>query len=208
MGKDGNSNRGGIQPLIAVLVTIYLVFAVALAHTAYVAIQGRHTAAEGLQASHTSISAFTELKDQIAELRRQLAEAQAAQTNSTSSQIQQHLQQLKTELSEQLAQPLQQHKQAAQELLAQTSNIDKRFNQLQTHVTTMTEKIHAPAPTVVGARVDDKELHHIVTANSVCDKQGASGLALNVTEDLIAPLVIVGHNRPGYLAKTMMVLMK
>jgi hypothetical protein len=45
-------------------------------------------------------------------------------------------------------------------------------------------------------------------ANSVCDKRGAAGLTLNITSGLIAPLVIVGHNRPGYLAKTMMILMK
>lgn len=207
--RDSNhSNQKGLQSLIAVLVTIYLVFAVALAHTAYVAIQGRSAAAAGLEASHDSVSAFTELRDQISELKKQLSDAQAAQTNSTSSQLQQQLQQLKTELTEQLSQPMQHTTKAAEELLAHTSKIDKRFNDLHSQVTSMSDKINAPAAVVQGARVEDKELHHIVTASSVCDKRGASGLTLNVTDEMVAPLVIVGHNRPGYMAKAMMVVMK
>src|SRR5690242_15470361 len=111
--------RNGLQPMLGVLVAIYLVFAVALAHTAFVAIQGRSTAARGLEASHDSITAFTELKQQIEELRKQLAETQAANSNSTSTALEQHLQQIKTEL-----QPLRQSSKATDALLDKTSKLD------------------------------------------------------------------------------------
>lgn len=207
-GEHSGGRQSNLQPLIAVLVTIYLVFAVALAHTAYVAIQGRSTAAAGREASHDSTRAFTELKNQIAELKKQLSDAQAgmaAQSSNSSSQLQANLQQLKKELAESLSTPLQHTTKAAEEMLHHTTKMDTRFADLQAHVSRINDKIKAPP---VGAHVDDSELHHIVTATSVCDKRGASGLSLNVTDELVAPLVIVGHNRPGYLAKTMMVLMK
>lgn len=205
--KDNGHHYGGkgFQPLMVVLITIYLVFAVALAHTAYVALQGRSTAAQGLAASSTSISAFSELKEQIAELKQQLSEAQhsmAAAANQSSTQFEQHLQQLKQEL----AQDVQNTTHAS--LLSHASKVDEQFSKLQGHISSIDNKIKEPPAAPVGARVEENELHHIATHHSVCDKGGASGLSLNVSGELIAPLVIVGHNRPGYLTKTMMILLK
>lgn len=57
-------------------------------------------------------------------------------------------------------------------------------------------------------QVADAELHHIATHGNVCDKQAAAGLSLNVTPNLVAPLVIMAHNRPGYLAKSLVSLLK
>jgi len=205
-GPDHGPSRG-FQPLMAVLVTIYLVFAVALAHTAYVALQGRNTAALGLEASSSSASAFRELKEQIAELKQHVQQAQlglAAANNASSDQMQQ----LKQQLIEQLQQPLHNTTQAAASLLQHAARVDERITQLQSHVNTINTKIAPPPAVPVGVRVEDKELHHIATHQAVCDKRGASGLTLNVTDELIAPLVIVGHNRPGYLARSIMTLMK
>jgi hypothetical protein len=139
MGSRGEHHNGGgrqsnLQPLIAVLVTIYLVFAVALAHTAYVAIQGRSTAAAGLEASHDSLTAFKELKDQISDLKKQLSDAQAgmaAQSSNSSVQLAANLQQLKKELAESLSTPLQHTTKAAEEMLTHTTKMDSRFADLQ-----------------------------------------------------------------------------
>jgi hypothetical protein len=60
-----------------------------------------------------------------------------------------------------------------------------------------------------GAQVTEQDVQHIATDAAVCDPHGAAGLALNATDSqLVAPVVIVGHNRPGYLAKTVISLMK
>jgi uncharacterized phage infection (PIP) family protein YhgE len=158
--------RSGIQPMLGVLVAIYIVFAVALAHTAFVAIQGRSTAALGLEASHSSATAFTELKQQIEELRKQLSDTQAgmaASSNTTSSTLHQHLQQMKAEITQQIAQPLQQSSKATDALLDKASKLDERVAELHSKVNNVQDHISAPAAPAqpAGARVEDKELHHI-----------------------------------------------
>lgn len=197
--------KGLSSPLVAALAAVYLIFAVALAHTAYIAFQGRSTASAGLHASTQSASAFTELKAELAELRKQLAESQAASRNASTLQ----LQQLKAHVTEQLRQPLNTTTAATQALLSHSQQVDKRFQELQKQVSVLNSRVQEPPPAPpAGARVEDAELHHIATHDNVCDKRGAAGLTVNVTEGLVAPLVVVGHNRPGYLAKTMMILLK
>ena len=213
MSKDKGPQPGkGFRPLGIVLLTLYLVLAAGLAHTAFVTTQGRATAVQGLEASSSSALAFSELKEQIVELKKQLYEAQhgaAAATNASSTQLQQHLQQLKQELAQDTTK-------AYASLLQHAVKADERFNDLQNDVTSISSKLKepaavpsGPAPGAQGVTVEEKELHHVVTHVSVCDKGPASqGLSLNVTDGLIAPLVVVAHNRPGYLTKTMLTLLK
>jgi uncharacterized membrane-anchored protein YhcB (DUF1043 family) len=199
--------------LAAVLGTLYLVFAIFLAHTAYVASNSRSTAAAGLEASVKSIAALNEIKEQVASLKVMLTESDPAKGSST--QMQQHMEQLKQELAAQLAQPLQHTTKAAEQLMNHSQSMEAKVQELQDHVSTLSNKVqggNAPAGNQAAAtdavRVEESELQHIATHTSICDKQGASGLQLNITDELIAPVVVVGYNRPGYMAKTMMTLLK
>lgn len=163
-GSSSIGIKSGLRPMLGVLVTIYVIFAVALAHTALVAVQGRSTAAHSLEASHGSMTAFTELKQQIAELKQQLSEAQAglaASSNSTSSQLAQLKSELKSELTQQIAAPLQQSSKATDALLDRASKLDQHVAELRSQVSSVGEKIAAPPEQPAGARVEDKELHHI-----------------------------------------------
>jgi uncharacterized membrane-anchored protein YhcB (DUF1043 family) len=199
--------------LAAVLGTLYLVFAVFLAHTSYVASHSRSAATAGLEASSKSIEALKDIKEQVASLKELLTEANP--TRGSSMQMQQQMDQLKQELAAQLAQPLQHTTKAAQLLVSHSQSIEAKVQELQSHVSTLSSKVqggNAPAAPAAAAtdavRVDESELQHIATHSSICDKQGASGLQLNITDELIAPVVVVGCNRPGYMAKTMMTLLK
>jgi uncharacterized membrane protein len=202
--KKGSS---ATRPLVLVLATIYLVFAVALANTAFVAMQGRSAAAHSLESSTHSLQAFSELKQQITQLRQELVAAQqglASSSNQSSSQVQQQLAQLKQELQ----QPLLNTSRAAASLLDRASRMGDDLSALQHQVDTVSSKLAAPSPPPAGAHVEDKELHHIVKHAAVCNKNGASGLQLNATPQLVAPVVVVAHARAGYLAKTMVALLR
>lgn len=60
-----------------------------------------------------------------------------------------------------------------------------------------------------GAHIHHSELDHVATEGpTVCDKGVAKGLKLNVTYELVAPIVVLGHNRVSYLAHCLMVLLK
>lgn len=51
-------------------------------------------------------------------------------------------------------------------------------------------------------------VHHAGQARSACDNRGGVGLRVNVTADLVAPLVVVAHNRVHYLAKCLVLLLR
>lgn len=201
----GFSGRRKVYPFFGVLAIIYLIFAASLANTTYLAMQGKTTAVAGLEASTLSMQlqkkAFTDVQRQLEQLQQQVQDM--ASSNRTSTQLTQHLQQLKLDLSQQLDQVVS--RQVTKTLANQAAEFGKLNATLQAHTTLIDRRIpQSPS----GPRVADNELHHIATATSVCDKHGASGLTLDLTDDLVAPLVVVGHNRPGYMAKTIIKLMK
>lgn len=161
----------GLKPLILGLAAIYLVFAIALAHTAFVAVH-------------------------------RLRQPATCDT----SQVVQRLQQA---LAEAVAQPLQNTSTAVTSLLHHAAKIEQYSAQLHSELGMLKAGTAAgPPPAAHGALVKDEELHHIATHTSICDKQGAAGLSLNVTDVLVAPVIIVGHNRPGYMAKAIMSIMR
>lgn len=49
--------------------------------------------------------------------------------------------------------------------------------------------------------------HHTGQARAACDSRNATGLQLKLTDNLVAPVVIVAHNRVHYLAKCLMKLL-
>lgn len=157
------------------LAAAYLVLALLLAHTAYIAVQGRTAASAGLQASRQSFAAFNDFKGELREL-HQLVDT------------------------------------VANAALRSTSSIKSQASRVQQSQETGPRATHAQVRSAAGAasiaRVQDSELHHVTTHGNVCDKHEAAGLSLNVTEHLVAPLVIMGHNRPGYLAKSVVSLLK
>jgi hypothetical protein len=61
-----------------------------------------------------------------------------------------------------------------------------------------------------GAQVRDEDLQHVSQAGPhSCNPGRAPGLQLNASDSqLVAPVVVVAHNRPVYLAKTVMTILK
>lgn len=56
--------------------------------------------------------------------------------------------------------------------------------------------------------VSHAELDHVAAEGTkACDKGAAKGLKLNLIAELVAPLVVLGHNRVGYLAHCLMMLL-
>ena len=51
-------------------------------------------------------------------------------------------------------------------------------------------------------------IHHVGMARHACDKRDATGIKLHVSEKLVAPVVIVAHNRVHYLAKCLMNILR
>jgi hypothetical protein len=58
--------------------------------------------------------------------------------------------------------------------------------------------------------VADHQVHHVGRARSACDKQGGAGIKLDAAANsgLVAPVVIVAHNRVHYLAHCLMTVLK
>jgi hypothetical protein len=52
------------------------------------------------------------------------------------------------------------------------------------------------------------QVQHVGQARSACDKRSGQGISLKVTDALVAPVVIVAHNRVHYLAKCLMTLLR
>jgi hypothetical protein len=66
----------------------------------------------------------------------------------------------------------------------------------------------AAAAAAVVLQLPDHKVHHIGQARAACDRRSAAGIKLHVTDKLVAPVVIVAHNRVHYLAKCLMTLLK
>ena len=199
------SGPRSVQPLVGVLAVIYLVFVGSLAHTTLIAIRAKTAAAAGLETSTLSIKiqkAISQLHRKLDHLHYQVHDREESSSRQ-SEHVTQHLQQLKLDLLKQVS------SQVAKSLANQTSDFEKLHHQLKGH-TSMIDNRESPQAQAepTGAQVANHELHHIATEKDVCDKHDASGLTLNITEDLIAPVVLVGHNRPGYMARTIIQLMK
>jgi hypothetical protein len=65
---------------------------------------------------------------------------------------------------------------------------------------------YCPVPCV---QVRDTDVQHVAKLGSACDNlnsSAANGLRLNVTDSLVAPVVILAHARAHYLAKTVLTL--
>lgn len=57
--------------------------------------------------------------------------------------------------------------------------------------------------------ISHAELDHVgVEGSTACEKGPSKGLKLDVSAELVAPVVILGHNRVNYLARCMMGLLK
>eukprot|EP00775_Hariotina_reticulata_P008428 gene8428-8611_t len=57
--------------------------------------------------------------------------------------------------------------------------------------------------------IRDEDLQHVGTAGAgACNPGAAQGIKLNVTQQLVAPVVVLAHNRPKYLAKTLHQLLR
>jgi hypothetical protein len=52
------------------------------------------------------------------------------------------------------------------------------------------------------------QVHHVSQAHSACDKRSGSGIKLAVSDTLVAPVVVVAHNRVHYLAKSLMTVLR
>lgn len=50
--------------------------------------------------------------------------------------------------------------------------------------------------------------HHTARAKAACDTAGAPGLQIQHTADLVAPVVIVAHDRVHYLARCLMTVLR
>lgn len=61
---------------------------------------------------------------------------------------------------------------------------------------------------VLTLQLPDHKVHHIGQARAACDKRTSAGISLRVTDKLVAPVVIVAHNRVHYLAKCLMTLLR
>lgn len=57
-------------------------------------------------------------------------------------------------------------------------------------------------------QIKDTDANHRRAVGTACTGLDHSRLRLNVTEGLVAPVVVLSHDRTGYLAKTMMILLK
>lgn len=57
-------------------------------------------------------------------------------------------------------------------------------------------------------QVTDKDVNHRGQVGAACEGLNRTRLQLNTTGDLVAPVVVLSHDRPGYLAKTLMTLLK
>jgi hypothetical protein len=59
------------------------------------------------------------------------------------------------------------------------------------------------------SQIRDEDLQHVGTAGDhACNPGTAPGIKLNVTKKLVAPVVVLAHNRPKYLAKTLLQLLR
>jgi hypothetical protein len=167
--------------------------------------RAKTTAAAGLEASTISIKiqkeAISELHQKLDHLHHQVQDREGSSSRQSDHMIQ-HLQQLKLDLLEQVS------SQVAKSLANQAADFAQLHHQLKEHTSLIDQKLPLAQSVPAGAHVANHELHHIATEKAVCDKNGASGLNLNITDDLLAPVVVVGHNRPGYMARTIIQLMK
>ena len=58
-------------------------------------------------------------------------------------------------------------------------------------------------------QVQDRDLSHIGRVNANCTSLGnTSGLLLNTSSTLVSPIVVVAYNRPRYLARAMVSLLR
>lgn len=57
-----------------------------------------------------------------------------------------------------------------------------------------------------GVFLADHQVHHIGMARAACDKRSSAGIKLRVTDKLVAPIVVVAHNRVHYLAKCLVTI--
>lgn len=54
----------------------------------------------------------------------------------------------------------------------------------------------------------DRDVNHRAQAGAACEGLDPTRLKLNTTTGLIAPVVVLSHDRPGYLGRTLMTLLK
>lgn len=196
-----------------VLVCLAMIFfAVSLASTARLAVIGRADADRSIQASGGTIEEVQAVHKLLVELRQQLEatkEASVSSTNRTGTNVLHQLQDVRQHLLH-AANVTSQTSTVAAALLEHATQMGQGIQALQQHVDAMQGKVAArsapPAPAAAAARVEDKELHHIATHGDICDKGAAQGIRLNVTQQLVAPLVVMAHARPDYLAKAMVIL--
>jgi hypothetical protein len=57
-------------------------------------------------------------------------------------------------------------------------------------------------------QVKDRDVNHRGQVGAACEGLDQTRLRLNTTSSLIAPVVVLSHDRPGYLGKTLMTLLK
>jgi hypothetical protein len=66
-----------------------------------------------------------------------------------------------------------------------------------------------PTSCCLCVQVRDADVQHVAQLGSACERLNSStanGLHLNVTDSLVAPVVILAHARAHYLAKTVLTL--
>lgn len=180
---------------------------------------------------HSSITerALSHLQHQVTALRQEVAAAhhtlRSSSNHSDIQQLQQQVQQLQGQMASGL-QPLQETSKVAASVLEQVTMLEDSLSlaafRQQVETSKGSAKVLVPSMTPVpsaaavpsassapaAASIHDNELHHILQHTAVCEKHNASGLTLNITANLVAPLVVVAHARAGYLARTMTTLLK
>jgi hypothetical protein len=57
-------------------------------------------------------------------------------------------------------------------------------------------------------QVKDRDVNHRAQVGAACEGLDPTRLKLNTTTGLIAPVVVLSHDRPGYLGRTLMTLLK
>jgi hypothetical protein len=180
----------------------------------YIAVQGKTKANQSLAISSQALPAFKELKQQYGEIHHQLAALQQQQLGMTASFNTTGLNQIKQELEATVVGALQNVTRSAADLLPKAATIDAQLLKLQQRIDAVASTATPPpppppqpaAPSEVITEL--KELQHVATHHNICHSHGASGLKLDITDDLIAPVVIVAYNRVGYLARSFIGLMK
>jgi hypothetical protein len=176
----------------------------------YIAVQSRSKEIQSLEVGSQAVPVFTQLRRQYGDIRQELAALQLQQnlTASTNDKGFHVLNQLKQELESTVFGPLQNITGAAAMLVQKAATLDARLHELQPRNDTVGSTAAPPPAAPAGVTTEEKELHHIATHQGICDKHGASGLKLDITKDLIAPVVIVAYNRVGYLARSFISWMK